>query len=394
MSDSPLPQNRPLQESDLVALIKAGAREDRFLEFKSDYLPQTDSGKRKFLQSVTAFANSHGGDLILGMAETDGIASSLVPLMNLDPDQSRLQILDLIRVHVRPTLGAVEIEPVSLSGGGLVLVVRVPKSWAGPHILNYGDDRRFYIRHDGGKRPMEYEEIRDGFLGGETTGARLRNYRTERCAAILNDEIPRQLIHPSRIVVHLVPFESLTVARRFEPRDLILRCDKLRPLSGSGSGLSFDVDGIYSYAREKEDAVHGYATLFRSGVIEAVDALWLSPWRDGTPKVIPYASTELKIIKAVESYLEQLASLNVPPPYAFFLSLLHVRGYFMPTEPQHMHPGNPINRDHLFIPEVILNAVPKSVASALFPAFNSVWNACGWPQSLNYDIDGNWKPTR
>jgi hypothetical protein len=57
MTEKPLSQNRSLQESDLTALIAAGARENRFLEFKREYLPETPSGKKKFLQAVAAFAN-------------------------------------------------------------------------------------------------------------------------------------------------------------------------------------------------------------------------------------------------------------------------------------------------------------------------------------------------
>lgn len=130
MSESPLPPNRQLQESDLSAHITAGARENRFLEFKREYLPDSDPGKRKFLQSISAFANSRGGDLILGMEEDNGGAARLVPLAGVDPDQARLQIQNLIRVHLRPPLGGVQVESVPLSSGGFVLVVRVPKSWA------------------------------------------------------------------------------------------------------------------------------------------------------------------------------------------------------------------------------------------------------------------------
>ena len=48
---------------------RAAARENRFIEFKSDNLLQTDAGGKKLLQSVAAFANARGGDLLLGMAE-------------------------------------------------------------------------------------------------------------------------------------------------------------------------------------------------------------------------------------------------------------------------------------------------------------------------------------
>jgi predicted HTH transcriptional regulator len=74
MSESPLPQSEPIEEKDLDALIKSEARENRFIEFKSENLLTTDGGRKKFLQSVAAFANSRGGDLVLGMKADGGIA--------------------------------------------------------------------------------------------------------------------------------------------------------------------------------------------------------------------------------------------------------------------------------------------------------------------------------
>jgi len=105
--------------------------------------------------------------------------------------------------------------------------------------------------------------------------------------------------------------------------------------------------------------------------------------------VIPYSALEQRLIDAVDSYVKLLISLEVFPPYAVFLSLLNVRGYFMPTEPRVIG-GLSISRDHLYIPEAVFDSVPDSVATAMFPVFNSVWNACGFPQSLNFDRNGRW----
>ncbi len=134
MTESPLPRNRPIQEADVPSLIASQVREDRSIEFKSEYLPAGDSGKKRFLQSVAAFANVRGGDLVRGLKEEGGVAAGWAPLEGIDVDQCRLQILDLTRAHLEPRLGGVEVEGVLLAAGGHVLVVRVPKSWSGPHI--------------------------------------------------------------------------------------------------------------------------------------------------------------------------------------------------------------------------------------------------------------------
>ena len=389
MSESPLRQNKPLQESDLDALISAAARENRFIDFKSEYLPQTDAGKKKLLQSVAAFANTRGGDLVLGMKETDGAATGLAPL-SIDADQCRLQIQDLIRVHLRPPLGGVRIETVGLKAGGYAVIVRVPKSWAGPHMLTYGDDRRFYIRDDGGKRPMDYEEVREGFVAGEATGARLRNFRMERCAAILNDETPRVLTHRARIVVHLLPFEMFAMPRRFDVRHLHDRCRDLETIVPSSSGRAFDIDGCFAASAHDEGKTDAYVHAFCSGAVEAVDAYMLNV----RSQVIQGTEVERHVSGAVQRYLSLLTTLELPGPYALFLSLLNVRGYSMSPPnfvlPSYLRKSHPVARDHLYVPEALFESAPQSVSRTLFPVFNSVWNACGWPQSLNYDENGNW----
>jgi hypothetical protein len=386
MAQTPLPQNRALTEADISALFAAQVRESRFIEFKGEFLLDSGGGKKKFLQSIAAFANAHGGDFLMGISEADGEAKGFAPLQ-IDPDQTRLRVLDLVRAHFRPALGGVQVDCVRLAQGGFVVVVRVPKSWAGPHMLTFDDDRRFYIRGDGGKRPMEYEEVRDGFVGGELIGAQLRNYRMERCAAVMNDDTPVLLTDRTRLILHILPFSILARSNRLEVRELFGKCDALFPIRGSG-GRDFDADGVFALQRYQHEQAkaEGYAMVFRSGAIEAVDCSFFDARRSGDDKPIPYEAVERDVIKSVERYLTLLQSIEVFPPYAFALTLLAVKDYYMPSHDG----GRRITKNDLFIPEVIWDAVPDSVSHALFPVFNSVWNACGFPQSLNYDSSGNW----
>ena len=62
-----------IPEADLRALIDNAVIESRVLEYKREVPDSSDQGKVKFLRSVTAFANTLGGDLIYGVEATKGI---------------------------------------------------------------------------------------------------------------------------------------------------------------------------------------------------------------------------------------------------------------------------------------------------------------------------------
>ncbi|MFH1622565.1 MAG: ATP-binding protein, partial [Candidatus Omnitrophota bacterium] len=77
------------------------------------------------------------------------------------------------------------------------------------------------------------------------------------------------------------------------------------------------------------------------------------------------------------------------PPILLFLTLAGVKNCRMAF--RHNDFSIPIDRDILLLPEVIIedyNAIPEQI---LKPCFDSVWNACGYPASLNYDEQDKWK---
>lgn len=51
-----------------------------------------------------------------------------------------------------------------------------------------------------------------------------------------------------------------------------------------------------------------------------------------------------------------------------------------------------IERDNLIIPGVMLENYEDKIEKKLKPCFDSIWNACGYSESENYDKNGEWKP--
>jgi hypothetical protein len=162
---------------DFEALIRDQCSEDELLEFKRTLatpkgdtdrrvVDQTDIGvtaKRDLLAEVVAMANSYGGDVIMGIAETQEKpprAKELVSLPRCVELAHRLELAarDLIKPEL-PTLG---IRGIPLNGGAGLVIFRVPRSRSVPHRLEIkGMEKECYKRVSDRTETMTMREIRD-----------------------------------------------------------------------------------------------------------------------------------------------------------------------------------------------------------------------------------------
>jgi hypothetical protein len=148
-------------ESDLLALITAGARESVQFEFKQcDALAKTDGKRKEVSKDVSAFANSAGGTIVYGMIENGHVATALDG--GYDPDDITKEWLDqVINSCIQRRIDGVRIRQVELrthAPGRVAYVVCVPQSTRAPH---QAADKRFYKRYNFESQPMEEYEIRD-----------------------------------------------------------------------------------------------------------------------------------------------------------------------------------------------------------------------------------------
>jgi hypothetical protein len=146
-----MPIDRPLKdvtEADLQALISASVSEGKSIEFKREINLADDPAKRKFFASVASFANTAGGDIVFGMEAKDGVATAICPLDSFNPDTDTIRLRDLIRAHIEPKVYGFDFQAIPLKDGGCALVLRIPRTWVGAHMVIYGQQRR---KGDGGK---------------------------------------------------------------------------------------------------------------------------------------------------------------------------------------------------------------------------------------------------
>ena len=223
-----------IREADLRTLIDQPVFEDKTTEYKEVLNLSNDEAKRKFLAGVASFANASGGDLIYGIKAEDGRPISLQALVGFNPDQALLTLSELVRSHIPPKVYGIGFQPVALASGGYALVIRVPKTWAGAHMLTYGKDNRFYTRGANGRTLMDVPEIRSAFSLAEATAEKIRRFRLERIGNILADETPVSLNGTARIVIHLCPLASFEPGYRCDLEAVRGNRTKLHPMRARG----------------------------------------------------------------------------------------------------------------------------------------------------------------
>ena len=167
---------KPIDEisvEDLQELIDQKVPENEQLEYKSTlpskqgkdiwFEDQTDIGKYAktcILEEVVAFANAHGGVLIVGVEElenTKHIAGSIKELPNCEDLVDRLK--NTFRDLVEPALSTLELKCIQTNQEAGVLFVRVGKSRSAPHRVK--PSKRCTIRRQDRKQELSMLEIQE-----------------------------------------------------------------------------------------------------------------------------------------------------------------------------------------------------------------------------------------
>jgi hypothetical protein len=278
---------------------------------------------------------------------------------------------------------------VPLENGKHVLIVRIPKSIARPHAVTVGKHFRFYGRNTTEAYPLEVSDLRHAFLASEMLAEKMRGFRRDRLSQIAVGETPLPLVPRPKLVLHMLPVSAFELGTRYEMSKALR--GKVQPISCSQGSDRFNFDGFLAYDGDIGGGQAGtYTQLFHNGTIEAVDT-WVFADREKA-RSIPSESFEIQLVGAVGRYTALLVELGVDLPIWVCLSLLGVKGYGMWLGLGAYYPHvQPVERDDLIIPEIEMNDGERAVEQILKPAFDSIWNACGYERSENYDEQGNWR---
>jgi hypothetical protein len=384
-----------ITEQDLQRLIAAGAQESLYIDYKRQTYGNGEQAHAEYLADVSSFANTAGGDLVIGMEEQGGVPTAFVPFTG-NPDDERRRLEDIARTGLEPSIRHLQARAVPIAAGGHVLVVRVPRSYLPPHRVTYKGRKRFYARASSGKYEPNVEELRRIFNDAPHLAERIQAFRVDRAAKITAGETPVPLTQPGTIVLHVVPVPSFADNRLIDVVPLIANGTHVPlPLDGlSGANRpGINLDGFLNYADNAPGTGRSYAQLFRSGVIEGVTELGRQQGGNGLYFVGGHFAN--KIVFAVRQYVSVLKSLNAGFPIYAFLSLCGASKCHLRYSPAGMgyNDVGPLGRDVVMFPEILIEGDGANVPALMRPVFNMVWNAFGFLARDMYDGQGQWRGT-
>ena len=150
--------------TDLEQLVELGQQESPRIDFKREEVFNQNNEKREFLRDVTSFANSHGGFIVIGIEEVEGVTTAMPGVTLVDVDKYKLQLEQIVRDNIEPKLFGVMVRSFQLTSGNHVIVVFIPRSSRPPHR---GQSDQIFMRGSTGKYPLTVDQLREVFSQGE-----------------------------------------------------------------------------------------------------------------------------------------------------------------------------------------------------------------------------------
>ena len=380
-------------------LLDAGQIETKVLELKLALPAMNREGRIEFLADTSSLVNTTGGELIFGISqnkETGRIeAIPGISVENIDQEIQRLE--NMLRDGLKPRILSKEIFPIPWEDDKLVILIRLPKSMIGPHRVTFDGHDKFYGRNANGKYPLDVDELRIAFNHSQNVADKIRSFHIERLLNIVGNETFLPLEDAPRRILHLIPAGSFSSYAQYDLSYFYRHQLELTSLGSPPFNVQYNLDGIISFfIPGPERKCFSYLQLYRNGVIEAVreEAVVEGSFainafeRDMAQNA--HGPGDLKYLLAL------LQKLNIPPYFYFFLAFSGLNGYKVPPSRYEFDRGtiHTMNRPVLDLPELLIDRFDINPGRILRTHFDLVWNAWGYPNSPNYDKEGNWELQR
>lgn len=360
--------NKHFQEitlDDIKSLMDSGVPEGTLIDYKEVLELNDKTSKKEFAADVTSFANTEGGDLIIGVQEEEGIISSINGFEVDNPDEFLQKIENLLRDIVQPRIIGLKMKFIPINDKLAILHIHIPKSYNGPHVVN---GQVFFGRNSVGKYPLDYIEIRSKFLQQVDKGRFIKDFHLDRIVKLKANEGYLPLVEGATILMNIVPLSSFSFDSPFIQLGHPQR-KNLWPLYGTGYDFHIGFEGIGGYASNNE-GIYSYNHINHKGITELADKGELH--QDN----IAIQSLEGKIIRALERLRGNYADYNIGGPYVLMLSLLDVQNFSIGYSAGSHGVYRRLRQRDLIFPEIVIMDF-DSIAENIKPIIQLLCNAAG-----------------
>ncbi len=365
--------------SDIEDIIGSELREGKTVDYKRDLPGNSENEKKEFLYDASSFANTVGGDLIIGLEEENGVPTKVTAVSpeNLDKEIQRIDsiLMSGIEPRIKYHMRAIP-HPTS----GYILILRIERNGLAPHRVIYKASDKFYARNSAGKYPLDVAELRDAFLLGASAADRIREFRVGRIASIAAGEGPALSEGDPILVIHLIPLQAFTSQRELDISKYY--STPIRPIGASSWNCQINLDGVLHYAANREEILSNYVQIYRSGIVEITDEFAFGTDKHGN-KVAPLRAIEHKIDQYLPQYIDCMKEIGVTPPVFMFLSIVGVKGCqaYIDSMLADAMSYPRLKRDPLMLSEISIDDLSTNLSIDLKTVYDRLWNAFGFPGS-------------
>ena len=131
--------------------------------------------------------------------------------------------------------------------------------------------------------------------------------------------------------------------------------------------------------------------MFRDGVIETAASGRVDLKGNELNQYIPIQLVEADLIAATTNYLTAFRALGLGLPISVHVTLSGVKGKRIPLDRLMAEEPEPIDRDMLILPHILIDDEGRTAAQILRPVFDALWQSSGYERCLHFHAaDGSY----
>lgn len=377
-------RDQNITQSSLQHLIDDQVTESQDLEYKQNIFPDGKFDvkiKNKILKEITAFANSTGGIMIIGIEEDDqhcpkklvGAGFSMTQY-----DTWHASFNQIVQTNILPRLHGLICTPVPLDNGQIAIVIFIPKSYSRPHCCKIDGRQEYHMRVGNIMHTMEIEDLRKAFLYTNGLQDKIRQFHNERISMIMANECIGDMGTGPKIVFHIIPEWSFELGNMID-LEYFRDNTQFKPFTCSSWNYRYNIDGICIYNINQDSGIlNTYTQVFHNGIMEATEIRCLSNFEKNL--IYDWNAMQGFILNAIETYAEMLEKNFIPKPWHILATILNGKGF---SAYDWGGSSKPLDRD-------IINSLDgictddNTIRDALKPVFNSLSHAFGYSRSFMF----------